>query len=205
MKSIQKLLQLAKKTGDRLIVHDPTTDDAFVILDIQSYQEFVDAKNDWDDLEDVVTNIADHNEEPISTKDESQHQVEQPEFSQHHEPVPIPNEPPSLQDIDDQSKPIDFFPEEEVVMPEDNSTTQKEDKKHEQEQKPLINPSDQKTNANTDWFSAGSILKDRYAQDNGAHKDWSAGKKQKNIRRKQSNNKVNPYSEDGTVFLEEPI
>lgn len=39
--SLNRLIDLAKRTGDRLIVHDPVNGHDFVILDIDAYEEFL--------------------------------------------------------------------------------------------------------------------------------------------------------------------
>lgn len=48
MSSIYRLIALAQKTGDTLIVHNPTDDQDIVILDVDRYAELVEGDT-WDD------------------------------------------------------------------------------------------------------------------------------------------------------------
>lgn len=53
--SLERFLNLAKKTGDRLIVYDSQTEQGTVLLNIDEYEELLE-KNDptpWEDFEDV--------------------------------------------------------------------------------------------------------------------------------------------------------
>lgn len=45
MSSVDRLIELARKTGDRLIIHDPYGDRDFVILDIEQYKNLVRGKD----------------------------------------------------------------------------------------------------------------------------------------------------------------
>jgi hypothetical protein len=46
MSSIDRLIKLAKKTGDRLIIHDPVEGNDVVIMDIDSYEMLMDTQID---------------------------------------------------------------------------------------------------------------------------------------------------------------
>ena len=46
MSSLDRLIKLAKKTGDRLIVHNPADETDVVIMDVNDYENLFDAKQD---------------------------------------------------------------------------------------------------------------------------------------------------------------
>ena len=55
--SLDRLIQLAKRTGDRLIVHDPSGENDLVIMDVDSYERLLDLETepwerDQDEFED---------------------------------------------------------------------------------------------------------------------------------------------------------
>ena len=57
MNQFQRILNLVKKTGDRLVVTDPNGEHAYVVMDIDDYEFLVDAGNTpffEDDLMDAV-------------------------------------------------------------------------------------------------------------------------------------------------------
>lgn len=48
--SLDRLIKLAKKTGDRLIVHNPVDDTDVVIMDVDEYEMLIEDKQDVRDL-----------------------------------------------------------------------------------------------------------------------------------------------------------
>ncbi len=46
MSSLDRLIKLAKKTGDRLIVHNPIDETDIVIMDVSEYENLLDEKED---------------------------------------------------------------------------------------------------------------------------------------------------------------
>lgn len=48
-RSIDRLIRLARKTGDRLIVHDPNEERDIVIMDLDQYEMLVDAQKDLEE------------------------------------------------------------------------------------------------------------------------------------------------------------
>ena len=55
-RSIDRLIRLARKTGDRLIIHDPSDERDIVIMDLDQYEILVDAKSDLEEnIEDFQT------------------------------------------------------------------------------------------------------------------------------------------------------
>ena len=51
MSSLDRLIELAKKTGNTLIIHDSVKDHSFVLLDADTYADLLETKNDWKVLE----------------------------------------------------------------------------------------------------------------------------------------------------------
>ena len=45
--SLDRLLRLAKKTGDRLIIHDSATEESMVLLSLDAYEQLVDSSSHW--------------------------------------------------------------------------------------------------------------------------------------------------------------
>jgi hypothetical protein len=76
--SLYRLINLAKRAGDRLIVHDPANGNDVVIMDIDSYESLLDQagypdENSFDDLNDKYTdNAQDINNQDFVTADTSQ-------------------------------------------------------------------------------------------------------------------------------------
>lgn len=46
MRSLERLIRLARRTGDRLIVHDSDTAEDIVIMDLDAYERLVDSEAD---------------------------------------------------------------------------------------------------------------------------------------------------------------
>lgn len=56
---LQKILKLIKKTGDRVIVFDPSSpDDSYVILDLNRYSSMVDNNSEIIPVREIITEIA---------------------------------------------------------------------------------------------------------------------------------------------------
>lgn len=190
--NLAKLINLAKKTGDRLIIHDSATDSSFVILNINEYEKLVDSKQDWNNLEEVISH---KNVENNQSKQDLGH------FS---EPIDIitPNAEPDFSALNS-----DFYANN-VIEPKKNlvkkQVTLEEEvlpklKKLEKEatitqKKPKLE------NNNVDWFSAGSILKDRYSSGNGGTAEYK-----KRVTKKPFYNKVHLDVGNDSVFFDEPI
>lgn len=48
-RSIDRLIRLARKTGDRLIIHDPSEERDIVIMDLDQYEMLIDAQKDLEE------------------------------------------------------------------------------------------------------------------------------------------------------------
>lgn len=51
--SLQRLFDLIKKTGDRLIIYDSNDDQAFAIMSLEAYEQLLGEPVDWDDERDI--------------------------------------------------------------------------------------------------------------------------------------------------------
>jgi len=230
MSSIEKLLLLAKKTGDRLIVHDSAKDISFVILDIDAYNNLLDAQQDWNHLEQVISN----------KKNNTTTSTNHPFIPQEFDPNEIYSEP--IEEIEDINDDIsyneqDFYSNEkkiDVLLDQDqqkynkvNNTSQTSETKldaisqirnqfEQQKNDQLVdttkksissNTNDKSSieNLNTDWFSAGNILKNRYGEGNGAHKDEYKNHYKKKVVKKTFYNPVHLEVGGESVFFEEPL
>ena len=92
--SLQRLIDLAKRTGDRLIIHDPVNGRDIVLMDIDSYEDLLDAKDEagFDPSsgsfnDDISFDPTDDDEVQDSSFDEP--------FAQGIRPTPAPWEEPS--------------------------------------------------------------------------------------------------------------
>ncbi len=89
-RSIDRLLRLARKTGDRLIVHDPNEERDIVIMDLDQYELLVDAQKD---LEEYIDDFQTYRDQFPSAQEERR--VKEPAYREHVVPVeqPIVAEP----------------------------------------------------------------------------------------------------------------
>lgn len=76
MSSLDRLIDLAKRTGDRLIVHDPIEGRDVVILDVDEYERLVLGKREEEMLEDE---LCEHELDRIFNDDYGDHWKSQPE------------------------------------------------------------------------------------------------------------------------------
>lgn len=69
-RSLERLLKLARRTGDRLIVHDPTADEDIVIMSINQYEHLLDAQEDletyMEDFEAIQERLGQKQSKPLA-------------------------------------------------------------------------------------------------------------------------------------------
>lgn len=209
MSSLDRLIELAKKTGNTLIVHDSAKDTSFVLLDVDAYADLLETKNDWNVLEKHIKNKT---KEPISKQ-----KIEDnpPSTSSFNTEEPKKADVLSLKDKeiveanDPEDNKIGQIPQKNSVegtsiisvkQPETKiNHSYREFEDVSKQKKPIKNTSISKTN----WFSMGSVLNNRTDNKDIPINNFEYKKKSrpKNIT-KNINVKMN---NDNTVFFREPI
>lgn len=176
-RSLERLLKLARRTGDRLIVHDPAAEDDIVIMSVGQYEGLLDAKEDleeyMDEFESFRGQIAQKKErrveESVPEPEEITYEAPVMNTSRVQEPavmesMPEPLNTPVVQDIPEEASPFPFEePDEEIEVPV--AETQPEPKPE-----PIVNPEplyhpigeQQQRPVGSNWTPAIALLEEKF-------------------------------------------
>lgn len=113
-RSIDRLIRLARKTGDRLIIHDPSDERDIVIMDLDQYEMLVDAKSD---LEEYIEDFQTYRETTHSERKAPSAYEPMPSQAQVSMPVMT-----YVDSHDEQEQEVPFPQEEQFDAPKDRET-----------------------------------------------------------------------------------
>ncbi len=192
--SIERLIDLARRTGDRLIVHDPAEDVDIVIMDLDSYEALIDSSQT--DVFGVMSDEPAFDFDDITADRPSEDIIfESSNVESEHRPDPV-------------------NPFETTFTPdEDAHISQEEDPVFEAPQSPSPDPSFLETvssNPIPHWSVAGEVIKEKFDSMKSQEQSNDVTvedlpfdvpfKKQENIGELDEQR-----LDDDPVFLEEPI
>lgn len=92
-RSIDRLLRLARKTGDRLIIHDPSEERDIVIMDLDQYEMLVDAQKD---LEEYIDDFQSYRDQFPTVQEErgmKNHYFTEASHTESEEEIPVSRNP----------------------------------------------------------------------------------------------------------------
>lgn len=204
--SLERLIRLAQKTGDKLIIHDPVNEQDVVLMSVDDYEALLSLKDEQ------VPQIPSYFS-PKRREEEWQNHVIVPD-------VPLPPPMPRVVDPEEEDISEDYAPGEGVVTDDSNpfpsdAFLEKEGSSSEEEREMIKedNTTEDKEfevvplphvvlppAQSSGWHSVGGVARDRFLSGDWMRHDPDDDKK-------PGKNEVKNEEEDGDdpVFYEEPI